>query len=154
VKPIIFLSGASVAQWKPFPDSIDALVRLQKHYKMVILSNVDKTSFAGTAQVLSPFVPDLVLTAQEIGSYKPNEQNFRYMLAVIAKEFGLKPNEVLITAQSLVHDHQPAHALGLKGAWIAREGSVMGVGELVKDVKYEFVFPTLGEMAAAVESCE
>jgi FMN phosphatase YigB (HAD superfamily) len=120
---------------------------------MIILTNIDKASFAGTLQALSPFVPDLTLTAQEIGSCKPNEQNFRYMLTTVAKEFGVKPDEVLVTAQSLLHDHQPAQALGLKGSWIDRAGAVMGVGEVVKDVKYDFRFPTLGEMAAAVEAC-
>lgn len=144
--------GSSVQYWKPFPDSVDALVRLQKHYKMVILSNVDKTSFSATQENLAPFVPDLVLTAQEIGTYKPNEQNFHYMLAAIKEQFGVEPHEVLVTAQSLIHDHQPAHALGLKGAWITREG-IMGAGELAKDVKYEFEFPTLGDMARALESC-
>jgi len=146
--------GTSIPRWKPFPDSVQALLALQKHYKMVILSNVDRTSFSRTLEVLAPFKPDLILTAQDIGSYKPDEQNFRYMLATVKEKFGVEPNQVLVTAQSLIHDHQPAHALGLKGSWIAREGAAMGVGEVARDVKYEFKFPTLGDMATAVEACE
>lgn len=119
---------------------------------MIILSNVDKLSFAGTQKALAPFVPDLVLTAQDIGSYKPAEQNFVYMLAAVKEKFGIEPDEVLITANSLLHDHQPGHALGLKGAWISRPGAVMGLGEAVKDVKFEFEFKTLGEMADAVNA--
>jgi len=146
--------GASVPAWTAFPDSISALQRLQKHYKMVILSNVDLHSFNGTlTSQLAPFVPDLVLTAQEIGSYKPSERNFVHMLDAVEKKFGVKPEEVLVTAQSLLHDHQPGHALGLKGAWINREGGVMGVGDEARStVGYEFVFATLGEMAGAVEA--
>jgi len=144
--------GSSVPLWKPFPDSIQALVKLRKHFKMVILSNIDKASFAATAQILKPFEPDLVITAQEIGSYKPNEQNFHYMLDAVKKAYGVESSEVLVTAQSLLHDHQPANALGLKSAWIAREGAAMGVGEVVKNVKYDYKFDTLGEMAAVVES--
>jgi len=74
------------------------------------------------------------------------------MLDAVKQKFGVESEEVLITAQSLLHDHQPAHALGLKGAWINREGAVMGVGEVTKSVPYEFEFATLGQMADAVEA--
>ena len=40
--------GASVADWPAFPDSPQALAYLKQHYKLVILSNVDCASFAGS----------------------------------------------------------------------------------------------------------
>jgi len=145
--------GNSIASWKPFPDSIQALQSLQKHYKIIFLSNISNKSIQQTlSHQLTPFTPDGIYTAQQIGSYKPSPGNFIYMLDAVKQKFGVESEEVLITAQSLLHDHQPAHALGLKGAWINREGAVMGVGEVTKSVPYEFEFATLGQMADAVEA--
>jgi FMN phosphatase YigB (HAD superfamily) len=36
--------GESVGSWPAFPDTVDALKRLSKHYKLVVLSNVDRAS--------------------------------------------------------------------------------------------------------------
>src|SRR6185369_6261814 len=38
--------GNSVPDWPAFPDSAAALAYLKQHYKLVILSNVDRASFA------------------------------------------------------------------------------------------------------------
>jgi len=40
--------GDSVEKWPAFPDTVDALRRLGKSYKLVALSNVDRSSFAST----------------------------------------------------------------------------------------------------------
>lgn len=93
--------GLSVRSWKPFPDTCAALARLSKYYKLVVLSNVDKETFGYTRKVLESEGGkfDLVLTAQDIGSYKPDERNFRFMLKEVEREFGVKEGEVLVTAQ-------------------------------------------------------
>ncbi|MEJ0072115.1 MAG: haloacid dehalogenase [Pseudomonadota bacterium] len=66
--PIAF--GGSVGRWPAFPDSAEALGYLKQHFKLVILSNVDRTSFGRSNAKLGVDF-DLVLTAQDIGSYKP-----------------------------------------------------------------------------------
>lgn len=149
LKEAAVLFGNSIADWKPFPDSIDALRRLSKHYKLVVLSNVDKTSFGHTqARLEEGFNFDLILTAQEIGSYKPNLANFEYMLKTVKEKFGIDKHEVLVTANSLFHDHAPANSLGIASSWIIREGSVMGIKG---NATYVWAFGDLGDMAAAVE---
>lgn len=40
--------GQSVPTWPAFPDSVKTLGYLKQHYKLIILSNVDRTSFAGS----------------------------------------------------------------------------------------------------------
>ncbi|KAG2008280.1 hypothetical protein CC2G_013728 [Coprinopsis cinerea AmutBmut pab1-1] len=45
--------GNSVKNWPIFPDTTDALKRLSKHFKLVVLSNVDRGSFQFTHAVLS-----------------------------------------------------------------------------------------------------
>lgn len=129
----------------PFPDSIAALQRLSNHYKMVILSNVDQQSFASTLENLTPWVPDLVLTAEEIGSYKPAQQNFLTMLDVVSNKFEVEKDDVLVVAQSLYADHQPANALGIKSVWIDRNGD--GIDDELRGIRYDWTFSTLSEMA-------
>ncbi|HVQ70441.1 MAG TPA: HAD family hydrolase, partial [Bradyrhizobium sp.] len=65
------LFGDSVPDWPAFPDSAEALAYLKQHYKLVILSNVDRTSFAGSNARLG-VIFDAIYTAQDIGSYKPD----------------------------------------------------------------------------------
>ncbi|RJE21457.1 dehalogenase [Aspergillus sclerotialis] len=141
--------GESVGSWPVFPDTVSALHRLSKHYKLVVLSNVDRESFAKTnAGSLQGFPFDLVITAQDIGSYKPDLRNFEYMLSAVKSKFNVDRNQVLQTAQSQFHDHHPAKKSGIKSVWIVRPGAIMGN---VKDTVYDWRFDTLGEMADALE---
>lgn len=56
--------GNSVGHWATFLDTVDALYRLGKHYKLVVLSNVDKGSFkAINAGPLTGVKFDRVITA-------------------------------------------------------------------------------------------
>ncbi len=115
--------GQSVRTWKPFPDTCAALAKLSKHYKLVVLSNVDRETFGYTQKVLESEGGrfSLVVTAQDVGSYKPDERNFRFALREIQERFEIGEGEVLVTAQSLRHDHEPANKLGLSSSYIARE---------------------------------
>ena len=141
--------GASVGSWPAFPDTVAALKRLSKTYKLVVLSNVDNDSFrAGNAHGLEGFKFDAVYTAQDIGSYKPDLRNFEYMLQHVKDEFGVEKERVLQTAQSQFHDHHPAKEMGIKSSWIYRPGAVMGNR---KDPVYTWKFDTLADMADAVD---
>ncbi|WQF88522.1 Putative HAD superfamily, haloacid dehalogenase-like hydrolase [Colletotrichum destructivum] len=142
--------GDSVSRWPAFPDSVDALRRLGKYYKLVVLSNVDRESFSGTNSGPLEGVPfDLVITAQDVGSYKPDQRNFGYMLRKVKEAFGVEKEQVLQTAQSQFHDHHPAKEAGIKSSWIVRPGAVMGNRN---HEVYDWKFDTLGEMADAYES--
>jgi len=142
--------GASVPDWPAFPDSAAALAELKQHYELVILSNVDRHSFAASNRRLG-VVFDAVFTAEEIGSYKPDPANFRYLLARLA-ERGVRKEEILHTAQSLYHDHVPARRAGLATAWIDRRHGADGFGATMppgEDVPPDFRFPSLAAMAEA-----
>ncbi|KAI1137637.1 HAD-like protein [Hypoxylon sp. FL0543] len=142
--------GNSVGSWPAFPDTVDALRRLAKQYKLVVLSNIDRASFALTnSGPLEGFPFDLVITAQDVGSYKPNPRNFEYMLKAVKDKFGFDKDQVLQTAQSQFHDHHPARTMDIKSVWIVRPGSIMGNTE--KEV-YDWKFNTLGDMADALEA--
>lgn len=140
--------GQSVGQWPAFPDTIDALRRLSKHYNLVVLSNVDKKSFsATTSNALEGFTFHKVITAQDVGAYKPDRRNFEHMLNVARAEFGVERSQILQTAQSQYHDHHPARKLGIKSVWVERRGTMGNREEEIHDWRFE----TLGDMADAVE---
>lgn len=148
--------GASVGDWPAFPDSVAALNAMKKHYKLVILSNVDRASFAKVlAGPLAQVQFDAVYTAEDIGSYKPDINNFEYLLSHIEQDFGLSKDKVLHVAQSLRADHAPAKLIGLDSAWIVRgdEGFAMG-GEWADydgKIEYTWKFETMQEISAAVD---
>ena len=146
--------GSSVPRWPAFADTAGALGYLKTRYMLVILSNVDRDSFAASNQKLGVRL-DAIYTAEDIGSYKPNPANFEYLLRRLREEFGLEPSEVLHTAQSLFHDHAPAKNFGLANVWIDRQrlsesGSWGATAKLESRPETDFMFFTMGEMADAV----
>ena len=118
--------GASVGRWPAFADSAASLQYLKRHYKLVILSNVDRASFAHSNEKLKVDF-DRVFTAQDIGSYKPDRRNFDYLLRELSA-LGVGKEQILHTAQSLFHDIVPAKALGLKTMWVNRRKGREGGG--------------------------
>jgi 2-haloacid dehalogenase len=142
--------GLSVRDWPAFPDTADALQYLKKHYKLVILSNVDNESFGFSNQKLGVSF-DAIYTAEDIGSYKPALANFEYMLDKL-KTLGVKPNEILHTAESMFHDHKPANQIGLASCWIYRRHNDQGFGATMNPgamPKYDFRFTSMADLAKA-----
>ncbi|MFT5219668.1 MAG: 2-haloacid dehalogenase [Planctomycetota bacterium] len=146
--------GASVPHWPAFPDSADALRILKKHFKLVILSNVNRDGFAASNLKLGVEF-DAIYTAQDVGSYKPNDANFAYLLEHMKSDLGIEPGQILHTAQSLHHDHVPATRAGLAKAWIDRQNLAdsdnWGATAVVDNrPEVEFKFNSLMEMAEAL----
>jgi 2-haloalkanoic acid dehalogenase type II len=106
----------SLPLWPPFPDTDPALRRLAAAgMKLGILSNVDDDLLAATQKHFSvPF--DCVVTAQQVGAYKPAEAHFREARRRLGNVRWLH------AAQSYFHDVVPARALGIPVAWVNRKG--------------------------------
>jgi putative hydrolase of the HAD superfamily len=142
--------GNSIRDWPAFPDSAEALAYLKRHYKLVILSNVDNASFVHS-NVRLQVEFDAIYTAQDVGSYKPHLRNFEYMLDKLAT-LGLGKGDILHTAESLFHDHGPANNLGLASCWIYRRHDKEGFGA-TRDPgimpRYDFRFNSMAELAEA-----
>ena len=142
--------GNSVKDWPAFSDSVESLAYLKKHCKLVILSNIDNASFAHSNQRLQ-VVFDAVYTAQDVGSYKPSDRNFDYMIAKL-KSLGIERSEILHTAESLFHDHAPASKHGLASCWIYRRHDQQGFGATMNPgttPKYNFRFDSMADLVAA-----
>ncbi|CAJ2499873.1 Uu.00g027260.m01.CDS01 [Anthostomella pinea] len=156
--------GASPGTWVPFADTIAGLQVLKKHYKLIILSNVDNTNIASTTSKQLGGWPDGVAfdamyTAQDIGNYKPALQNFEYLFSHAKQDLGVdfEGGDLLHVACSLYADHVPAKELGLRSVWISRgaerEGH-QGIGGLTDEMRgktsFEWRFDTIGEFADEV----
>ena len=101
--------------WTAFPDTTDALQELKKRYKLAIISNVDDELFDVTKRCLGVRF-DYIITAKQVGSYKPSRNNFVKAL----EKFGLPSEHVLHVAQSIYHDIIPTNELGWRNVWINR----------------------------------
>jgi 2-haloalkanoic acid dehalogenase type II len=143
----------SVPDWPAFDDSRDALVALGKRFKLIILSNVDRASFAASNTRLGVEFTS-VITAQDVGTYKPSQRNFD-ALAAEAARLGIGPGKLLHVAQSLFHDHVPAKRAGLPTVWINRRHARPGWGATPQPpapVTPDWEFPSMAAFAAAVEA--
>ena len=106
----------SLPRWPPFADTNPALERLvAAGYRLGILSNVDDDLLAGTRRHLTVEF-DLLVTAQQVGSYKPAHGHFLQARERIGVQRWLH------AAQSYFHDVVPSRALGIPVAWINRRG--------------------------------
>lgn len=142
--------GASVPDWPAFPDSADALRYLKQHFRLGILSNVDRDSFRGSNKRLGVEF-DWIVTAEDVGSYKPSLRNFERLIATLAAD-GIAKNQILHAAESLFHDHVPANRIGLASAWVFRRHDKEGFGATSRPAEMphvDFRFNSLAEMAEA-----
>jgi 2-haloalkanoic acid dehalogenase type II len=131
----VFLAD-SLPEWPVFPDTNPALERLvAAGYSLGILSNVDDDLLAGTRRHFTVTF-DLIVTAQQVGSYKPARRHFTEASQRI------RGKRWLHAAQSYFHDVIPARTLGIPVAWINRKHEAAADGG---GVKHEF--HTLAELA-------
>ena len=115
--------AASVGDWPAFPDTIEALHRLGARYRLGIVSNVDDDLFAETRKKLDIDF-DWVVTAQQVGSYKPAPAHFEEMVL----RSGIPRARSLHVAQSLFHDIGPAAVLGYATVHVNRPSRGGGSG--------------------------
>lgn len=132
----------AIATAKPFEDTVEALTKLAAHFKLAIISNTDKDLIELTLQSM-PTKFHVVLTAQELGAYKPNLEMMRSAFDQISRQ----GKRILHVAQSRYHDILPATELGLDTVWINRRSehasAVQGV-----DAEPVWKFENLEEFAA------
>jgi putative hydrolase of the HAD superfamily len=126
--------GDSVPDWPAFADSAQALARLARHYKLVILSNVHRAGFAGSNQHLhGDFAA--VITAEDVGAYKPAENHFRALDRTLA--------DLGVDREQLLH------------VWINRRHDRPGWGatpEPSQEWSYDLEFTSMAAFADAVDA--
>ncbi|HEX3089941.1 MAG TPA: HAD family hydrolase [Ilumatobacteraceae bacterium] len=142
--------GASVKEWPAFPDTAEALQRLATKFKLIILSNIDRASFAASAPRLGVQF-DAIITAEDVGSYKPQRGHFDRLFEELDR-LGVARDRLVHVAESLFHDHEPAAELGLPSVWIHRRHDKGGTGATATpsgEISPTWRFTSMAEFAAA-----
>lgn len=111
----------SLPEWKPFADTNVALERLARKFKLGILSNIDDDLLTGTRRHFTVQF-DLIVTAQQVRSYKPGFAHFNEAIA------RLSGKRLIHVAQSYFHDVVPCAALGIPVVWVNRKAERPGPG--------------------------
>jgi 2-haloalkanoic acid dehalogenase type II len=130
----------SLPRWAPFPDTNEALERLASSgYRLGILSNTDDDLIAATRKHFTVDF-ELVITAQQVGSYKPAPAHF-----LTARE-RIGPTPWLHAAQSNFHDIVPTNRLGIPNAWINRKDE-----QALPGGTPTYEYPDMASFATAVD---
>ena len=131
----------TLPEWPVFPDTLGALQALKERYRLAVISNVDDDLFVKTTEALGVDF-DVVVTAEQVGSYKPNLENFE----VAMERMGVEKGRWLHVAESLYHDIGPANRLGIASVWVNRANRGGGTrrSEAVPDLEV----PDLAALAA------
>lgn len=149
-------------KWPAFPDTVEGLRVLKKHYKLIILSNATNANIqACVSGPLRGVTFDAVYTAEDVGSYKPDPKNFKYLFEHAKDELGVDhaKGDLLHVARSLPVDHTAAKAMGFESVWISRGGEkkeIEGVGGnyegMLRDgeVSFQWRFDTIGDFGKEV----
>jgi putative hydrolase of the HAD superfamily len=143
---------ASVALWPAFDDSVAALKRLGRHYRLVVATNAQRWAmdpFERTLQM--PF--DCTVTCDDTRREKPDPRYFVWLKDRLAQQ-GIRQAETLHVGHSQFHDIRIAQALGWPTCWIERRSSQPGgaTRPMARPVAPDWRFNTLRQLADAVDA--
>lgn len=154
--------GKLPGTWLAFPDTVAGLEVMMRHYKLVILSNIDQDNILGFVRAPSPRRVEWGRTSQRrLGVTTPSRRSFDYLFARVRDQLGVdgEKGELLHVARRLTAGHVPAKQLGLRSVWISRGGDKKegeGVGgdyeKLKGDVSFEWRLDTIGQFAEEVDT--
>jgi putative hydrolase of the HAD superfamily len=143
----------AVLRWPAFSDSVQALQRLRRHYRLVAMTNTDRTVFTAYAHALgNPF--DDSVTCDETGTAKPDPQFFAFNLGR-QSAFGYRQPDILHVAQSQYHDIGVAKELGYTVCWIERRQGMSGWGgtpEPKSVTQPDYHYASLAQLADATDA--
>lgn len=144
----------SISDWPAFPDSIEAMKTLRKHFRLIAASNADNWSVREMAKTLQePF--DDIVTAEDVENCKPDPQFFSYLRGT-QREHGFRLADYMHVAQSQFHDIGVAKQLGYTVSWIERRFEQEGFGgspvPKQGETTPDYHYTSLAQLASAVES--
>ena len=131
----------AMGKWKPFPDTRDAILELQKLLKVVLITNTDDQIIAETEKTLGVKF-DEIITAEQAKAYKPSHKGF-----LLARErLGLQTSEIWHAGFGFKYDIVPATELGYTTVWVNRQGEARPV-----NVKETFLVGDMRTLAYLVK---
>jgi len=113
----------SVQRWAPFKETMAQLNKFKKKYNVGLISNIDDKLLGQTRRHI-PVDYDLVVTAQQVRSYKPDPAHFNEC----ARRMGTKKNWVHV-ASSYYHDVEPCAKEKVPVIWVNRTKETLDAGQ-------------------------
>jgi 2-haloacid dehalogenase len=113
----------SVARWYPFRETNPTVEKFRKKHKVGLISNIDDKLLGQTRRHM-PWDVDLVVTAQQVRSYKPDPAHFKEC----ERRIGSKKGWVHV-ASSMYHDVEPCVKLKVPVIWVNRRGEELEPGQ-------------------------
>jgi 2-haloacid dehalogenase len=104
----------SVKRWPPFKETSPVLQKIAKKYKIGLISNIDDKLLGETRRHM-PLDFDLVVTAQQVRSYKPDPAHF----TECERRIGGKKGWIHVGA-SYYHDVEPCLKKKIPVIWVNR----------------------------------
>ncbi|MCK0197145.1 HAD-IA family hydrolase [Ancylobacter sp. 6x-1] len=140
-------------RWPAFSDSVEALRRLRRNFRLVAMTNADRTAFTAYSHTLGNPFHDAV-TCDEAQCAKPDPRFFAFNRGR-QSALGYRQDEILHVAQSQHHDIGVARAEGYTVCWIERRQGVGGWGGTPAPKSFttpDFHFSTLKQLADAIDA--
>jgi 2-haloacid dehalogenase len=119
----------SVQRWPPFKETNSVLQKLAKKYRLGLISNIDDKLLGQTRRHI-PIDFDLVVTAQQVRSYKPDPAHF----TECERRVGGKKGWVHVAA-SYYHDVEPCLKKKVPVIWINRHKEELEAGQKKPDAE-------------------
>src|SRR5919199_4001303 len=112
----------SVPRWRPFKETMPALKKVNAKKRTGLISNIDDKLLGQTRRHFGLDF-DLVVTAQQVRSYKPDPAHFKEA----ERRIGSKKGWVHV-ASSYYYDVEPCVKLKIPVIWINRSGEELDAG--------------------------
>jgi 2-haloacid dehalogenase len=119
----------SVQRWPPFEETNPVLAKVAEKYKVGLISNIDDKLLGQTRRHI-PLDFDLVVTAQQVRSYKPDPAHF----IECERRIGGKKGWVHIAA-SHYYDVEPCVKRKIPVIWVNRHGRQLEAGQRKPDAE-------------------
>ncbi len=119
----------SVQRWKPFKETNSVLQKVAKNHKVGLISNIDDKLLGQTRRHI-PLDFDLVVTAQQVRSYKPDPAHF----TEAERRIGTKKGWVHVGA-SYYHDVEPTLKKKIPVVWVNRTKQQLEPGQKKPDAE-------------------
>ncbi len=132
----------SVARWAPFREANAAMDRLKERYDIGIISNIDDKLLGISRRHLRTEL-DLVVTAQQVRSYKPDNTHFREG----ARRIGGKKGWVHI-ASGYETDVAPCLKMNVPVIWVNRHGTKLESGRKAPDATVKNIREAAAKLGA------
>ncbi len=128
---------------QPYQDATEALPAIQAGWRTAVLSNADD-GFLYPVIDGNGWEFEAVLSSEAVGAYKPLPAPFFEIMDML----GVRPERSVYVGDTLYDDILGGQRVGMKTAWINRDGASCGPGDPTPDYEIRSLMELPGLLAA------